>query len=531
MKAMTEYITVLLLQVIILVLPVLVTSDEQTNNNNNTRLARNSGKDPLLELMLRALSVPRQNVGEQRTSNKRNRMDPLLRQLMITALERSQDERDRDNLTPPKLRQDPLLRQLRLSLTTSQDQLDRNNLSPPDYRQDPLLRQLMDNIVDSFTEMVLELPRRNQDHLLRILRSEGSMDEEISNLFPPSSLQDPLLRQLMPGLTDDFLKSLNPPTSRQNPLLRQLAKTAQDDQNGPLTPPRNPLLQKLMTQTNTKLNVVDAPIFRQDVTSGTSDLNFQSLMSALSTAAAGDAKGQDTTSPPEVSPVGGGIDFSTATINEDGALCVTREDFIETVINDPVLECSHEEEEKCHLTYVTFYKPGQQEVCEDNFEKSCHITFRKEASKETIRKCHKPLEKVCTGQGLQECRMEFETSCATRRVELSPGRFIGDTKCMKNPVEICGVGCEIKEGPEECHEEGVDSLVDVPEEFCDIIPHKTCKHVTKLVPSLKPTRECTIVPKEICNMNFNQKKVARKPLRTEWCLDRSMAGVTNTEQV
>merc|ERR1719312_518763 len=217
-------------QVIILVLPVLVTSDEQTNIINNTRLARNSGKDPLLELMLRALSVPRQNVGEQRTSNKRNRMDPLLRQLMITALERSQDERDRDNLTPPKLRQNPLLRQLRLSLTTSQDQLDRDNLSPPDYRQDPLLRQLMDNIVDSFTEMVLELPRRNQDHLLRILRSEGSMDEEILNLFPPSSLQDPLLRQLMPGLTDNFLNSLNPPTSRQNPLLRQLANTAQDDQ-------------------------------------------------------------------------------------------------------------------------------------------------------------------------------------------------------------------------------------------------------------------------------------------------------------
>merc|ERR1719431_1454802 len=110
-------------QVIILLVPVLVTSTDQANNKNTTRIARNSGKDPLLELMLRALAVPRQNAGEQRTSNKRNRMDPLLRQLMITALERSQDERDRDNLTPPKLRQDPLLRQLRLSLTTSQDQL------------------------------------------------------------------------------------------------------------------------------------------------------------------------------------------------------------------------------------------------------------------------------------------------------------------------------------------------------------------------------------------------------------------------
>ena len=273
---------------------------------------------------------------------------------------------------------------------------------------------------------------------------------------------------------------------------------------------------------DTSPNTVDTPIFRQDVSAvtGAENLNFQALMSALSRAGGRDrGKGSGT-----LNSVEGGIDFSTATVNEDGALCVTREDMIDTVINDPVLECSHEEVEKCHLTYITFYKPGQQEICEDNFEKSCHITFRKEASKETVRKCNKPLEKICNGEGLQECRMEFETTCETRRVELSPGKFIGDTKCSKNPVEICGVGCVIKEGAEECHEEGVDSLVDVPEEYCDIIPHKTCRHVTKLVPSLKPTRECTIVPKEICNMNFSQKKMTKKPLRTEWCLDRSMVG-------
>lgn len=499
---------------------------EEDDSLRGPRKARKSGQDPLIELMLRALALP--NVERQPGGSRfgSDRMDPLLRQLMITALERSQDERDRDNLSPPRQRQDPLLRQLRLSLSTSQDQLDRDNLTPPDYRQDPLLRQLMNNIVDSFTDMVLELPRRNQDHLLQILRSDGQVDKEIENLFPPSAAQNPLLRQLMSGLNDDFIGALNPPSSRQNPLLRQLAQNAQDDQNAPLVPPSNPFLRQLSSKTEQNINSVDTPIFRQDVTAANmpNNLNFQSLMTAL-TRAAGNVKSQES-AVPSLSPlngVRGGIDFSTATMNEDGALCVTREDIIETVVNDPVLECSHEEEETCHLTYVTFFKPGQQEVCEDNFEKSCHITFRKEASKEMIRKCNKPLEKICNGEGLRECRMEFETSCATRRVELSPGKYIGDTKCTKIPVEICGEGCVTKEGAEECHEEGIDSLVDVPEEYCDIIPHKSCRHVTKLIPSLKPTQECTIVPKEICNMNFSQKKITQKPLKTEWCLDRSMA--------
>ena len=43
--------------------------------------------------------------------------------------------------------------------------------------------------------------------------------------------------------------------------------------------------------------------------------------------------------------------------------------------------------------------------------------------------------------------------------------------------------------------------------------------MTKLVPSLRPTQECTIVPKEVCNLSFAQGKVVKTPLRTEWCLE------------
>ena len=499
---------------------------------NSPRITRQSGQDPLVQLMLRALAIANEDRVTASPRPENRRMDPLLRQLMITALERSQDERDRDNLTPPNYRQDPLLRQLQLSLT-SQDALDRDNLTPPEYRQDPLLRKLMNNIVDSFAEMVLELPRRNQDHLLQILRAEGSVDREIENLFPPSSSQNPLLRQLMNGINEDFLESLNPPSSRQNPLLRQLSQNAQDDQNAPLVPPeykQNPLLRQLSSNPSKDDSFLDVPIFRQDVPKGQAStvngqgkLDFQTLMNALSSAAGMVSPESTLPSVSASTRVQGGIDFSTATTSADGSLCVTREDTIETVVNDPVLECSHEEEEKCHLTYITYYKPTQNEICEENFEKSCHITFRKEASKETITKCNRPLEKFCNGVGTQDCRMEFETSCSTRRVELSPGKYIGDTKCTKIPVEICGAGCETQEGTEECHEEGLDSLVDVPEEYCDIIPQKSCRKVTKLVPNLRPTQECTVVPKEICNMNFSQKKIIQKPLRTEWCLDRNMA--------
>ena len=353
--------------------------------------------------------------------------------------------------------------------------------------------------------MVLELAPRNQDRLLHILGNDGAFENEIKNLLPPSAVQNPLLRQLMSSVEDDFISSLDPPSRRQNSLLRQLVSNSQDDQNIALLSP-----------------IETDPLFRQNVPS--EGLSFQSLMAAITSG--GNEDGAQDSNP---SMVQGGIDFSTAKVDENGALCVTREDVIETVIKDPVLECSHKEEEKCHLTYVTFYKPGQQEICEENFEKSCQITFKKEASIEIIRRCSKPLEKTCDGKGSMECRTEFETSCATRRVELTPGKFIGDTKCARIPVEICGQGCITREGEEECFEEEIDSLVDVPEEYCDIIPHKSCHHVTKLVPSLKPTQECSIVPKEICNMNFGQKKIVKKPLRTEWCLDRNMIEKTRDE--
>jgi hypothetical protein len=201
---------------------------------------------------------------------------------------------------------------------------------------------------------------------------------------------------------------------------------------------------------------------------------------------------------------------------------------VQTLKKDPILECTHKNVEKCHYTYITYFKPSQEEACEENFEKSCQITFKQQASSENVRKCYRPQKKVCNGQGPEECKTVYESSCQTKYVEKSPGKFVGDTKCEKLPIEICGAGCVFEEGPEECHDKRVDTLVDVPEEICDLNPQKTCRLVTKLVPSLKPKHECTTLPQETCSLKFTQPRRQEQPLRTEWCLDESQGASGNT---
>jgi hypothetical protein len=48
----------------------------------------------------------------------------------------------------------------------------------------------------------------------------------------------------------------------------------------------------------------------------------------------------------------------------------------------------------------------------------------------------------------------------------------------------------------------VTSIVEQPEEHCDLSPQKSCHHKTTLVPRLEPVPECTLVPREICNVKF-----------------------------
>merc|ERR1711945_59101 len=205
----------------------------------------------------------------------------------------------------------------------------------------------------------------------------------------------------------------------------------------------------------------------------------------------------------DASAVPNGIDFTGCTPDPDtGLCCVDKEETVTTLEKEPILECTHKNTKQCHYTYVTQFQPSQEEVCEENFEKTCSITFKQQAFNETVKKCYRPLEKVCNGQGPEECRTVYESSCTTKYVEKQPGKFVGETGCEKLPVEICGAGCTFEEGPEECHDKVIASLVDVPEEVCDLNPQKTCRFITKLVPKLSPEHECTIVPKETCILKF-----------------------------
>jgi hypothetical protein len=57
-------------------------------------------------------------------------------------------------------------------------------------------------------------------------------------------------------------------------------------------------------------------------------------------------------------------------------------------------------------------------------------------------------------------------------------------------------------GPKECHDKVITSVVEIPEEQCDLNPQETCHFETKLVPRLKPEHECTLVPTEVCLLKF-----------------------------
>jgi len=217
---------------------------------------------------------------------------------------------------------------------------------------------------------------------------------------------------------------------------------------------------------------------------------------------------------------GGGIDFTGCVTNiETGFCCIEKTESVSSLKKEPILECTHKNTEQCHYTYVTQFKPSVEEICEENFEKQCQITFKKQAFNETVEHCYRPIEKVCDGQGPTECRTVYESSCTTKYVEKQPGKFVADTSCEKLPVEICGAGCSFEEGEQNCHMKTVAALVDTPEEVCDLNPQKTCRHVTKLVPKLAPSHECTIVPKETCHLKFSNPEVVKEPLKSIWCLD------------
>ena len=148
-------------------------------------------------------------------------------------------------------------------------------------------------------------------------------------------------------------------------------------------------------------------------------------------------------------------------------------------------------------------------------------------------RCFTPQEAVCDGAGEQQCTTVLETACTTKYVKHGPDQVrptqtrvifeykaewwqvITDTACEKLPRQVCGSGCRVREGEDRT----VASLVDIPQETCDLNPVESCSLETKLVPVLRPQQECSAVPREVCSLQFGQPELVRVPLRTEWCLE------------
>jgi len=246
---------------------------------------------------------------------------------------------------------------------------------------------------------------------------------------------------------------------------------------------------------------------------------------------------------------------------EGGRKCIDKVMMVEVTEYDEIITCDHSYDKRCHTSYVTNYDSQQEEECEENFKKVCHINYEPLAYNETVQICRTPLVKDCDMPGSTVCETVYETECATtnkvheveddvtncRTEQMTKCRDVTVgyvtkpecdewpverctlekklvkkatpvTACVKEPRELCAPrGCGFRNGTVECHDKVKTIVVDNPIESCEIEPQRTCKHVTKLVPRLAALEECVDVPKEICARSKNNPRKVKKPIIKKWC--------------
>jgi len=257
---------------------------------------------------------------------------------------------------------------------------------------------------------------------------------------------------------------------------------------------------------------------------------------------------------------GGGdeVALDIGSIAAAGERCIDKVVMVEETEYDDVVTCKHSYSEKCHTTYTTDFEPQQEEDCEENFVKSCFIEYRKVASEDTVTFCHTPIE--IQGDGPEVCETVYESQCETRYQEhdvsddvvecetiqdekcedVTQGytteqkctkwprvvcekdtknvkKYSPETECKKVPREVCGPGTTQVPGQEECFDRKETVIQEVPEETCNLEPQRQCKHVTKLVPLLKPVEECVDIPKEVCSRSRTNPRKVQKPVVKKWC--------------
>jgi len=254
---------------------------------------------------------------------------------------------------------------------------------------------------------------------------------------------------------------------------------------------------------------------------------------------------------------GDDIDLNIGAIAAAGDRCIDKVVMVEETEYDDHIECKHSYSEKCHTTYTTDFEPQQEEECSENFKKSCFIEYKKVAVQETAKKCtleteiipgnpecKKVSQSVCiTSQhehevedDIVECKDVYDEKCepktqgytTTEECTKWPRRectkttdrvkkYTPHTECKPNVIELCGDGITTRQVPGSCYDEPVTVVQEVPEETCNLEPQRECKHVTKLVPFLKPTEECVDIPKEVCSRSRKNPRKVQKPVVKKWC--------------
>merc|ERR1711962_1606455 len=252
------------------------------------------------------------------------------------------------------------------------------------------------------------------------------------------------------------------------------------------------------------------------------------------------------------------VPLDIGSIAAAGERCIDKVVMVEETEYDDVITCKHSYSEKCHTTYTTDFEPQQEEECEENFVKNCFIEYKEVASEETVTFCHTPI--LLEGDGEEVCQTVYESACTTRyqehdvqddvvecetiqeekcedvtqgytteqkctkwpvqKCKTSAGKvkkYSPETECKKVPREVCGPGTTQVPGQEECFDRKETVIQEVPEETCNLEPQRECKHVTKLVPLLKPTEECVDIPKEVCSRSRTNPRKVQKPVVKKWC--------------
>merc|ERR1711878_225693 len=143
----------------------------------------------------------------------------------------------------------------------------------------------------------------------------------------------------------------------------------------------------------------------------------------------------------------------------------------------------------------------------------------------TVQKCNTPLTYEPSGEGCKKVTQGYTTEqkctkwprreCSARKERVT--KYTPETECKPIVLELCGPELEAVSGEEECFDEKQTVVQEVPEETCNLEPQRECKHVTKLVPFLKPAEECVDIPKEVCSRSRRNPRKVQKPVVKKWC--------------